>query len=79
MHRIAIKGSRGVVEFIWGANNLPGPFEKMHMLPRKSPDQESEPLYADATWRSGHCWNTSRRARCVRQNQEQRSRTEFDS
>ncbi len=44
----AIHGSRGVVEFIWGATNRPVPFEKMPMLPRSGPDADSVPLYADA-------------------------------
>ena len=44
----AITGSRGVIEFLWGATNRPVPFEKMNMLPKNTPDLESVPLYSDA-------------------------------
>ncbi|MCX6906669.1 MAG: hypothetical protein NTY01_01360, partial [Verrucomicrobia bacterium] len=44
----AITGSRGVIEFLWGATNRPVPFEKMTMLPKNAPDLESVPLYSDA-------------------------------
>ncbi|TAN35656.1 MAG: hypothetical protein EPN23_10815 [Verrucomicrobia bacterium] len=45
----AIHGSRGVLEFLWGAKNWPVPFAKMHMLPPKNlPNLESVPLYSDA-------------------------------
>lgn len=44
----AVHGSRGVVEFMWGAKQLPTPFEKMRMLPRKGDDSESAPLAVDA-------------------------------
>lgn len=43
-----IHGSRGVIEFLWGATNRPVPFEKMTMLPKNAPDLESVPLYSDA-------------------------------
>ena len=42
----AIHGSRGVIEFLWGATNLPVPFEKRKMLPMKFPDA---PLFRDAS------------------------------
>ncbi|MCX7007555.1 MAG: hypothetical protein NTY53_09970, partial [Kiritimatiellaeota bacterium] len=44
----AIHGSRGVIEFLWGATKLPVPFEQRKMLPRSAPDKESVPLYCDA-------------------------------
>ena len=44
----AIHGSRGVIEFLWGATNRPVPFEKMTMLPKNAPDLDSVPLYSDA-------------------------------
>ncbi len=44
----AIHGSRGVLEFLWGATNRPAPFEKWNMLPKKVPDLESVSLYSDA-------------------------------
>jgi len=42
----AIQGSRGVIEFLWGATNLPAPFEQRRMLPMKFPDA---PLFSDAS------------------------------
>jgi hypothetical protein len=42
----AIHGSRGLIEFLWGATSRPVPFEKMTMLPRKFPDA---PLFRDAS------------------------------
>lgn len=44
----AIKGSRGVVEFIWGAKTSPVPYEHMKMLPKNLPDPETVPLLSDA-------------------------------
>ncbi len=44
----AIRGARGVIEFLWGAQNLPVPFEQRKMLPRNAPDKETVPLYCDA-------------------------------
>jgi sucrose-6-phosphate hydrolase SacC (GH32 family) len=45
----AVHGSRGVVEFLWGATNLPVPFEKRRMLPKKFPDGEIPALFTDAS------------------------------
>lgn len=44
----AITGSRGVIEFLWGAKSLPAPLEQFHMLPKNLPDLETAPLYRDA-------------------------------
>jgi len=44
----AIKGSRGVLEFIWGAKSLPVSYEQMKMMPPKGvPNPETVPLISD--------------------------------
>jgi sucrose-6-phosphate hydrolase SacC (GH32 family) len=45
----AIHRSRGVVEFMWGATNLPVPFEQRKMLPKNVPADEIPPLFSDAS------------------------------
>ena len=45
----AIHGSRGVIEFLWGAKKSELPAERFKMLPRKFPADEIPPLLSDAT------------------------------
>lgn len=44
----AIHGSRGVIEFLWGATNRPVPSEKIYTVPKTLEGLESVPIYSDA-------------------------------